>query len=206
MKLFYAPGACALHVQIVAREAGIDLDLVAADLGTKQTAEGEDLRAINPKGQIPTLVTDEGDALTEGIVLSQYLAERAGNKTLLPPVGTMVRYRVLEAANFVASELHKSFGPLFKQAEEPAAAVARDQVGSALDHLSRMLGDDDVLVGDEFTIVDAYAFNILMWAKPAGIELSRWPNLQAYQKRLGARPAVREALRAEGLLGAAKAS
>lgn len=206
MKLFYAPGACALHVQIVAREAGIDLDLVAADLGTKQTAEGEDLRVINPKGQVPTLITDEGDVLTEGIVLSQYLAEWAGDETLLPPVGTMARYRVLEAANFVASELHKSFGPLFKQAEEPVVAAARGQVANALDHLSRMLGDGEMLVGDDFTIVDAYAFNILMWTRPASIDLSRWPNLQAYQKRLTGRRTVRDALRAEGLLGTSRAA
>lgn len=201
MRLYYSPGACSLAPHIVAREAGVPIDLVKVDLATKTTEAGEDFRAINPKGSIPALLLDEGSVLTEGAVISQYIADQAPEAGLLPPARTLERYRALEWLNFVATELHKGFGPLWRK-ETPAdmRKLVKDMIGTKFRFLDGHLTDRDYLLGDGFSAPDAYAFTVLSWAPVVGIDLAGWPNVAAYIERISARPSVRAALAAEGLL------
>jgi glutathione S-transferase len=203
LHLFYSPAACSLAPHIVAREAGIPVTLVKVDLATKMTETGEDLRSINPKGAIPTLLLDDGTVLTEGAVISQFLADMAPGSGLLPAQGSSERYRALEWLNYIATELHKGFGPLWrKDTPEGMREIAKTMLGSKFEFLDRHLAERENLLGTGFSAADAYAFTILSWAPAVGIDLARWPRLAAYVQRVSERPHVRAALFAEGLLEA----
>jgi glutathione S-transferase len=200
MKLYYAPGACSQAPHIVLREAGLPFDLVKVDLAAKRTEAGEDYAAINPKGAVPALGLDDGSLLTENAVILQYLADLAPAAGLIP-AGGLERYRLLEWLNFVATELHKGFGPLWNPATPAEFKQAtREQLGKKFDYLQDALRDRPYIAGERFTIVDAYAFVVLNWTAMHDIDLSRWPGLTAFSARVAQRPAVRQALVAEGLL------
>lgn len=201
MKLYYSPGACSLSPHIALREAGIDAELVKVDTKTHKLANGNDYYAINGKGYVPTLELDDGQRLTEGPAIVQYIADRSPATGLAPPAGTLERYRLQEWLNFITSELHKQFSPLFA-ADTPAdyRPIARQRIVKRLGWLAAELADRDYLLGDRFTVADGYLFTILNWTKFVGIDLAQWPVLVAYQSRVAARPKVREAMTFEGLL------
>ena len=203
MKLYYAPGACSQAAHIVARETGQTIELAEVRFPSKRTADGEDLLAVNPKGAVPALKLDDGSVLTESAVILQYLADRAPGSELALPPGGIERYRLLEALNFVATELHKGFGPLWNPATPDAFKEAtRDALGKKFDYLQEQIGEGPYILGDRFSIVDAYAFAVLNWTRIHRIDIGRWPGLAAYLDRVAQRHAVRETLRAEGLLQA----
>ncbi|HEX6013648.1 MAG TPA: glutathione transferase GstA [Geminicoccaceae bacterium] len=201
MKLYYAPGVCSLSPHVVLREAGLDFELERVDLAAKKTETGADYRPINPKGYVPALQLDDGQVLTEGAAIVQYVADSRPEARLAPPAGTLERARVQEHLNFVASELHQAFSPLFSPATSAEAKdAARARVRQRLDDIERMLSDGRrFLTGDQFTVADAYLFVVAGWAKPTEIGLASWPNVEAFVSRVGEREAVRAALRAEGL-------
>lgn len=201
MKLFYSPGACSLAPHIALREAGLPFDLVLASTKTKKLADGSDFLALNPKGQVPLLALDNGELLSEGPVIQQYIADQAPASGLVPPAGTMARYRVLEWLNFITSELHKGFSPLFNPAV-PAEAkpVFAARVKDRLAWVDTQLAGRDYLSGDAFTIADSYLFVVSNWTAPTGIDISDLANLAAFRARVSARPAVQAAMQAEGLL------
>ena len=195
MKLYYSPGACSLASHIALEEAQLPYTTDKVDLKSKRTAEGDDYLAVNDKGYVPTLVLDDGGVLTENAVVLQYLGDRAGSSDLLPPVGDFRRYRVLELVNFITTELHKSFGPLFSpQAGDETKQFMRDNIGSKLDYLEKRLGDGPFLMGEQLTLPDPYLFVITGWADKM-IGLDRWPNLRAFRERMMKRPAVRHGSR-----------
>ena len=201
MKLYYSPGACSLSPHIVLLEAGLKATMVRVDTKSHKTADGGDFYAVNPKGYVPVLELDDGDRLTEGPAIVQYLADRNASAKLAPAAGTMERYRLQEWLNFITSELHKQFGPLF-DATTPASykEALKEKIGKRFDWVAAELTGKDYLMGGTFTVADAYLFTILSWTRHVGVDLARWPVLAAYQARIGARPKVREALLAEGLL------
>lgn len=200
MKLYYAPGACSLASDIALREAGLPVELVRVDLRAKRTAAGEDFRAINGKGYVPTLELEDGQRLTEGQAILQYIADRVPERGLAPGAGTMERYRLQEWLSFISGELHKQFSPLFDPAaDEALKARQRQRLVERLAWVARELGERAYLMGGEPTVADAYLFTVLRWAKPCGVDTAQWPALVAYQARMAARPKVREALQAEGL-------
>lgn len=204
MKLYYIPGACSLSPHIVLREAGLSFDLVKVDGKTKKTDSGADFNAINPKSYVPVLELDDGQRLTEGAVIVQYIADRKPDAKLAPAAGTPDRYRLQEWLNFIASEVHKGFSPLFNpQLPEAWKTVVVDRLGTRFDHLSKHLEKNQYLMGGAFGVADAYLFTVLNWTKFVGIDLGKWPVLQAYSARIAARPSVQQALAAEGLLKAA---
>ena len=195
MKLYHSPGACSEAPNIVLREAGIPFDVVKVDLKAKRLESGEDYLAINSKGSVPALALDDGNLLTENAAVLQYIADQAPHAGLLPPLGTMERYRVLEWLNFIATELHKGFGPLWKPSGDPAAREAAvAALEKKFDYVQQRLGDAPYLTGARFTIADAYLFAVLRWTRIHQIDLARWPGLVALVDRIGERPAVREAL------------
>jgi glutathione S-transferase len=199
MKLYYAPGTCSLSPHIVAREAGLPLTLVRVDNKNKKTESGEDYRAINPKGYVPLLELDNGTRLSEGPAIVQYLADLAPAAKLAPANGTFERYQLQEWLNFITSEVHKQFSPLFDPTmPEEAKEKFRARLASRFDWIVEQLRGRDYLMGS-FTVADAYLFVVLGWTKFTGPDLARWPALQAYVERIAARPHVREALKAEGL-------
>lgn len=203
MKLYYSPGACSLSPHIVAREAGLPLDLVKVDLRAKKTADGDDYWAINGKGSVPVLELEDGTRLTEGPAIVQYLADRAPAKQLVPANGTIERYRLQEWLNFITSELHKQFSPLFDPTStDELKAKQREKIAGRLDWIVKELGDKPYLTGETFTAADAYLFTVLNWARGTHIDLARWPTLQAYQARVAQRPEVKAAMKAEGLIKA----
>lgn len=200
MKLYYSPGACSLSPHIVAREAGIEVDLVKVDLKARKLEDGGDYARINAKGYVPALALDGGTLLTEGPAIVQYLADRNPDSGLAPSNGTLERYRLQEWLNFLTSEIHKSFSPLFN----PAAAegwkqAARENIVRRFDLITERLGPSAYLMGERFTVADAYLFTLLNWCQWTGIDLARWPALKDYLARVAGRPKVQEALRAEGL-------
>ena len=201
MKLYYTPGACSLSPHIVLREAGVDFELERVDLAAKTTEAGADFRAINPKGYVPALQLDDGQVLTEGPAIVQYVADSRPDARLAPPAGTLERARVQEHLNFVASELHKSFSPLFSPATSAEAKeAARAKIRQRFDDVERMLSDGrKFLAGDQFTVADAYLFVVAGWARPTELGLASWPHVEAFVNRVGEREAVRAALHAEGL-------
>lgn len=201
MKLYYAPGACSLSPHIVLRETGTPFELERVDTSTKMTESGDDFRKVNPKGYVPALRLDDGDVLTEGAAIVQYIADTNGADELAPPVGTLGRARLQEHLNFVASELHKSFSPLFRpNASEEAKGAAVANVERHFAHVEGLLGDGCVhLLGDTFTVADSYLFVVARWAIPTGIGLDRWPSLAGFVERVQGRPAVKAAMAAEGL-------
>jgi glutathione S-transferase len=201
MKLYFAPAACSMAPHIVANELGIKLDLEKTDTKTKKTASGEDFYAINPKGYVPALHLDNGELLTEGPVISQYLADTKPGNTLVPAAGTLARYRVLEMLGYINSELHKTFGSLFAPGladDVKAEKVAYAKKRYAL--IEQQLAKGPYLFGDDFTAADAYLFTVTGWTKFLSIDMSEFPNLLAFQKRVASRPAVQATLKAEGLI------
>ena len=201
MKLYYSPGACSLSPHIVAREAGIAVDLKKVDLKTKTLAEGGAYTAVNGKGYVPALGLDDGTLLTEGPAIVQYLADQKPETGLAPKAGTMERLRLQEWLNFISTELHKAMGTFFnpKVPEDWKAAVT-ERLGVRLDYLAKELAGKQYLMGDKFSVADAYLFTVMNWAPMVKFDLSRWPAVTEYQKRVGQRPKVQEALKAEGLV------
>ena len=202
MKLFYKPGACSLASHIVLHEIGQAFDIEAVDTSEGKTAGGADFLAINPKGYVPALQMDDGGVLTEGPAILQFLSDTAPQAGLAPEAGNLSRAKVLEHLTYVASELHKSFGPLFRSAStDEQKDAARELVGKKFDHIETLLSDGrDFLVDGAFSIADAHLFTISNWANFTGIDLANWPNLAAYVNRIAARPATQAAMRAEGLI------
>ncbi len=201
MKLYFSPGACSLSPHIALREAGLGFDLEQVDLKAKTTKSGGDFKSINPKGQVPTLELDDGEVLTEGPAIVQYIADRKPESKLAPAAGTMERYRLQEWLNYITSEMHKGFSPLFNpNAPDQWKQVVKDMLAQRFDVLSKKLEGKPYLMGATFTVADAYLFTILGWGKYHNIDYGKWPVLQAYQARIAERPAVQAALKAEGLL------
>ena len=202
MKLYFSPGACSLAPHIVLQESGLPFDLVKADLKTHQlAADGSDYYPITSKGQVPLLELDGGERLSEGPAITQYIADKVPAKNLAPANGTMARYRVQEWLNFITSELHKGVGGLFNPAmPEDGKAVIRAKATSKLKWVDEQLEGKQYLMGDAFSIADAYLFTIANWTGHTGIDISGMKNLGAFQARMAARPAVQAAMRAEGLL------
>ena len=199
MKLYFKPGACSLSPHIVLRELGLPFDLERVDTKAQKTASGANFTAINPKKYVPTLQLDDGQVLTEGSAIVQYLADRKPDAMLAPPWGSMDRYRLQEWLNYIAAELHKSFGPIFRAPEEQRPPL-REAVAPKLEFVAGQLAKRQFLMGDRFTVADAYLFTILSWTPHLGIDLGRWSALRSYVERISARPAVRAAMEAEGLL------
>ena len=201
MKLYYAPGACSLSPHIVAREAGIALELERVDLGTNphRTETGADFTAINRKGYVPALRLDDGQLLTEGAAIVQYLADLAPESGLAPPAGTLERYRLQEWLTFVGTELHKMFSPWLFHPEygEQAAQVARAKITQRFAFLDAHLAGHPYLLGPSFTVADAYAFTIVSWARLMRIDLTPFVHLKRYMDRIATRPKVREAMQLE---------
>ena len=201
MKLYYSPGACSLSPHIILNEGGFSFDQEKVDLTSKKTETDADYTAVNPDGYVPALVLDDGQVLTEGPAISQYLADRVPEKKLAPPMGSVERYRLMQWLNFISTELHKGFSPLFNpQAPEEWKTVVSAQLTRRLSTVSRQLEGKEWLLGNDFTVADAYLFTVLGWGQYVGIDMERWPVLKAYQGRVFMRPAVQSALKAEGLL------
>ena len=201
MKLYFSPGACSLSPHIVLREAGHNVELIQVDLREKKTKSGDDFTKINPKGQVPVLQTDDGDTLTEGPVIVQYVADNAPASKLMPPCGSKERYKVQEWLNFITTELHKSFSPIFRPTTPDAfKQIAKDTIASRFKWLNEHFASRQYLTGDAFTAADAYLYVMTRWAEILKMDLDQWPNLKAYAARVAARPKVQEALKAEGLL------
>ena len=200
MKLYYAPALCSLSPHIALQEAGIDVELVKVDIKKHLLEDGSDFYAINPKGYVPALQLDDGSLLTEGPAIVQYIADLNPAAGIAPANGTPGRYRLQEWLGYLNSELHKSFSPLFKPTTpDDYKALQREAIGARFDYISSQLQDREYLL-DRFSVADGYLFALLNWCKWVGIDRSKWPVLEAYVERVGARPAVQAALRAEGVL------
>ncbi|MBS0549974.1 MAG: glutathione transferase GstA [Proteobacteria bacterium] len=198
MKLYLTPHACSLAVDIVARELGILLALEWVDVRAKKLRDGSDYYKVNPKGQVPTLEMDDGEFLTEGPVIVQFLADGVAGNDLLAAPGSMARYRVLEWMNFVGTELHKGFTPLFRPTTpREYRDIARQNLENRFRWLDGVLAGKPFLTGATFTVADAYCYTILMWSKLHDIDLTRWPSLKAYVERIADRPSVKAAEKAE---------
>lgn len=204
MKLYFSPGACSLSPHIVLREAGLNFDLEQVDLQRKATKSGRDFFEINPKGVVPAVEIDGGKVLTEGPVIVQYIADRAPQTGLAPANGTPERYRVQEWLNYITAELHKTFSPLFRpNTPDSYKEIAKAKLAEQFAYLDQHLAKNQHLLGDEFTIADAYCFTVVRWSPFQNIDLAVYPHLKAYIDRIAARPKVQEAMKAEGLLKAA---
>lgn len=203
MKLYYATGTCSLSPHIVALEAGLTLQLERVDNKAKRTGSGQDYWQINPKGYVPALQLDNGELLTEGPAIVQYLADLKPESGLAPANGTLARYRLQKMLGYINSELHKSYSPLFKpDTPEPTRAERRQYLHQRYQFIEDVLAKQPWLLGDHFTAADAYLFSVTNWAKHVDLDLSGFPALLAFQKRVAERPAVREAMQAEGLIKA----
>jgi len=203
MKLYFSPGACSLSPHIVLCEAGLAHTIEKTNLRSKMTDSGVDFKTINPKGAVPALQLDDGSVLTEGPAIVQYLADLVPEKHLAPAAGTMARYRLMETLNYIGTELHKTFSPLFNPASTDAAkAAAINMLTPRIDFMSKQLGDADYLGGKQFTVADAYLFVVLSWSAHVNVSLATWPNIEAFLARVAARPAVHAAMVAEGLIKA----
>jgi glutathione S-transferase len=201
MKLYYSPGACSLSPHIVAREAGIPVQLQKVNTKDKSMEGGGDFWKVNARGYVPVLELDNGERLTEGPAIVQYLADQKSESGLAPKPGTLERYRLQEWLNFLTSEVHKQFSPLFKPTTpEDYKQIAKQNITTRFDWLDPQLAGKDYLMGKQFTVADAYLFVLTNWTKPTQIDLSKWPNIAAFQKRVAARPKVKEAMQAEGLI------
>jgi glutathione S-transferase len=201
MRLYTMPGACSLAANIALREAGIPFEVVKVSHHTHKTHDGVDLNAVNSKGYVPALVLDNGELLTENVALLPYIADLKPAAQLAPPNGTLERYRTMEWLAWANSELHKSFSPLFyPDSSDDVKQKARGKITKWLGWLSQQLGSKQYLVGDHFTVADAYVFVVMSWTAHVHIDLAQWPNLQAFQERIAARPHVIEAMTSEGLL------
>ena len=207
MKLYFSPGACSLSPHIVANEAGIPLELAKVDLRSRTVAREGDFWDVNPKGYVPALELDDGEVLTEGPAIVQFLADRAPAATLAPANGTFERVRLQESLNYLTSEIHKAYSPLFNPHVLPAVREERlAYLTRRYALIERQLEGRKYLVGDRFTVADAYLFTLTRWARAVKLDLSGFPNLEAFQKRVGSRKAVLDAMRAEGLIPDSKAA
>lgn len=201
MKLYYSPGACSLSPHIVLREAGLAFEPVLASTKSHKLQDGSDYYAINPLGYVPLLELDDGTRLREGPAIVQYIADQVPTKNLAPANGTLPRYRLQEWLTFIGTEIHKAFSPLFNPAmPEEAKAISRDKLKQRLQWVDGQLAGKDYVLGEHFSVADAYLFTVTNWAKPMTIDLAPYPNLVAFRERMAARPAVQEAMKAEGLL------
>ncbi|OWW21072.1 glutathione transferase GstA [Noviherbaspirillum denitrificans] len=201
MKLYYAPGVCSLAPHIALREAGLPFELVKVDTGTKRTADGQDYLAINPHGYVPAFEIEPGFTLTEGPAIMQYIADKAPASKLAPPAGSPARYQLQSWLNFITSEIHKSFSPLFKPGmPAEAKTMFKEQLAKHFDTIEKHLSRHDYLLDSGFSVADAYLFVTSGWSGFVGIELERWPSIVAFRERVQARRAVQEAMRAEGLV------
>jgi glutathione S-transferase len=204
MKLYYSPGACSLSPHIALLEAGFPYDLVKVDLRAKKLENGDDYWAINPKGQVPALGLDSGEVITEGPVIVQMIADQATGKHLAPPRDSTERYRMQEWLNFITTELHKNFSPLFNPAiPDEVKTFFRDRIMGKFKYADQKLAGQDYLMGDTFTVADGYLYTMLRWADGHSLDLSGLTNLMAFKDRVAARPRVQEALTKEGLMKAA---
>ncbi|MDR2507233.1 MAG: glutathione transferase GstA [Candidatus Accumulibacter sp.] len=196
MKLYYSPGACSLSPHIVLREAGLDFDLVRVDLAKHVLPDGSDFIRLNPKGYVPVLELDDGGLLTEGLAIIQYIADLKPESGLAPKAGTLERYRLIEWLAYISSEIHKGFSPLFRpNTPEEYKAIARENLTRRLEYAARPLEKGDFLLGSRFTVADAYLFAVTGWASFAQIDLGA--ALTAFRERVGSRPPVKAALKAE---------
>ena len=201
MKLYYSPGACSQAPHILLHELGLSHDAERVDLKSKVTESGRSYLEVNPKGAVPAVELDNGEVLTENAVILQYIADRSGSPEVLPSPGNFRRYRVLEAVNFITTELHKRFGFLFNpQATDEMKQVVIADLGKKLDHMDKELGKGPFLMGEELTLGDPYLFVMTSWADKMLGGLDRWPNLRAFHERMMQRPSVRNVLKFEGLL------
>lgn len=201
MKLYYAPATCAMAIDILLREIGQPFELIKVDTKQGQTEHGVDYATINEKGVVPVLEFDSGERLTEGPIIAQYVADKFGAEHLMPAPGTLARYRVMEWQNYITSELHKGFTPLFKpQVPDSVKPLFKEFLRSRYEWLDRQLADQPFLTGETFTAADAYLFVVTNWAQFVDLDLGGLDNVAAFQKRVSGRPAVQEAMRAEGLL------
>jgi glutathione S-transferase len=201
MKLYFKPGACSMAPHIALRETGRAFELEKVDLARHQTAAGEDYLRINPKGYVPALQLDDGTVLTEVGVVLQYIADQQPASLLAPKAGTMERYRLMEWLNFLATEVHKPFGPYFNpRASQEIKEYSLRLLTRRLGYLDAQLNGRPCLTGDRFTVADCYLFTLLNWCNLHQIDLARWPALKDYMTRIAARPSVRETMQAEGLI------
>ena len=201
MQLYFAPGACSLASHIALREAGLAFELKRTDTKTKKLEDGSDYYAINSKGSVPALRLDNGQVLTEGPVILQYLADQKPDSGLAPKNGTLERYRLQEWLNYITSEIHKTFSPLFNPgADAKVKEYTVQNLEKKFDWLNKQLTGKQYLTGERFTIADAYLFVVVNWSNFVGIDLGRWPALREFHARVAARPKVHEAMEAEGLL------
>ena len=201
MKLYYSPGACSLSPHIVARELGIDVQLEKVDTKSHTFNGGADYYSVNPKGYVPALEVKAGEVLTEGPAIVQYLGDQKPGSGLVPAAGTMERYRLQEMLGYINSEIHKTYSPLWNpKTNAETAEERREYLKKRYKYLDDLLGKHPYLLGDKFTAADAYLFTVTGWAQYVKVDLSGFPNLQAYQKRIAERPAVKQAMKEEGLL------
>ncbi|MDM0014262.1 glutathione transferase GstA [Variovorax sp. J22P168] len=201
MKLYYSPGACSLSPHIALREAGLAFEPVLASTKSHKLQDGTDYYGINPLGYVPMLELDDGTRLREGPAIVQYIADLAPTKNLAPANGTMQRYRLQEWLTFIGTEIHKGFSPLFNPAmPEEAKEISKAKLKSRFEWLDGQLADKEYLMGEHFSVADGYLFTVTNWAKPTGVDLSGFANVNAWHARVGARPGVQEALKAEGLV------
>ncbi len=199
MKLYYSPGACSLSVHITMEEAGLAYEALAAPTKTHQLADGTDYYTINPLGYVPLLELDDGARLREGPAIVQYIADQVPAKKLAPANGSMARYRLQEWLTFIGTELHKGFSPLFNPANpDSVKTAAKDKLAQRLKWVDGQLAGKDYLMG-EFSVADPYLYTVSRWSVPTGVDLSGYPNLQAFRARMATRPGVLAALKAEGL-------
>jgi glutathione S-transferase len=199
MKLYYSPGACSLAAHIAAKEEGLALELVRVDLKTHRTERGDDYHRLNPKDYVPALELDDGTLLTEAVAILPFIADLKPEAGLAPPPASLARPHLIEWLAFLATELHKSFGPLFHRGNDTLKAEARATIEKWLAYIAAQLADRDFLMGEHFTVADAYLFVMLRWLDFAQIPLSRFPVLASYRQRIATRPAVQAAMREERL-------
>lgn len=201
MKLYYSPGACSLSPHIVLNEAGFNYEVERVDLASKKTEKGADFFAINPKGYVPVLALDDGQILTEGPAIVQYLGDQNPASGIVPKVGSLERVRAQEWLNFITSELHKTYSPLFRPTTpDEYKKLAREYLAKRLAILDKHLAGKQYILGDKFSAPDAYAFTVLRWSQYTNVDLSPFPNIKAFMERVAARPKVQETMKQEGLL------
>ena len=200
MKLYYSPGACSLSPHIVLNEAGFNYEVERVDLASKKTEKGADFFAINPKGYVPVLALDDGQILTEGPAIVQYLGDQKPASGIVPKAGTMERVHAQEWLNFITSELHKTYSPLFRSTTpDEYKKLAREYLAKRLAVLDKHLANKQYILGDKFSAPDAYDFTVLRWSQYTGVDLSPFPNIKAFMDRVAARPKVQETMKQEGL-------
>lgn len=198
MKLYFSPGACSLASHIALREAGLPFELVRVDTGVHKLKDGTDYYGINPKGYVPAIGLDDGQLLTEGAALLQYIGDQAPTSGIIPKAGTLERFRANEWLTFVSSEIHKGFSPLFnKDLKDDAKAVLRTKLEKRLAGVDQHLATHKYLLGDKFSVADAYLYTVVSWSSGVGIDLSKFKHLAEYRQRIADRPSVREALQNE---------